>query len=137
MKKIVVFLLGVFLLASCSQSPQERAEAAIQKSIKAAGLAYTPISFSQLDTISLDTDEDYRMAKDSLFYYKSKLTEKSDQFQLSAFQNGAKRMKVKIEYLESLYKVVKYKIHHTYKTEAGEQEKEFYLDNQFRLVDKK
>lgn len=127
--------MGAFLLASCSNSPQDLAEKGVEKYLSNEYKTYKSVSFEELDTISIKTDSAYIVANDSLKYFKEKLSETGDQFALADAQQNAKRFTEIVESKEWFYKGKKYKITHTYLTDGGGVvTKDFYLNSGYVVV---
>ncbi len=110
MKKISLILLSVLLLASCSKTPQQKAEKAVLNYLKTSKVEVKDCSFGKLDTIELSSVKEYKQALDSFNYYREEKLKGGDQFKMSAMQQGLIRMKQQMKELKALYKVRRYKL---------------------------
>lgn len=135
MKKILFLFLSTLLIIGCSNDPQSKAEKAVKSHLKQTVEGYQPVSFGELYTIQLETEPDYKMAKDSLEYNMSELRKTSDQFVLAAHQQAAKKFKIIVAELEEFYKNKKYRINHKYSGQNGEKDQDFYLTSYFDVVE--
>lgn len=140
MKQIGLFFLSLLLLVGCSNNPQSQAEKGVTDFLKKNVQIYEPISFGTLDTISVETDPAYTVAKDSLRIYLDALKVTADQFKLAANQKNAKRLKEVVTNLENFYQGKKYKINHKYKANTAEGknqevDKDFYLNGIYEVVE--
>ncbi len=140
MKKFAFLVLSVLFLVGCASTPQDKAEKSVKGHLKKTIAAYDPISFGEIDTLSLDKIPELVAAKDSLQHYSNALKETHDQFQQAANQAGAKRFKAIVDNLERFYEGKRYRINHKYKANTAEGkteeiEKDFYLTGEFYVVE--
>lgn len=114
MKKVSLILLSVLFLASCSKTPQQKAEKVVLDYLKTSKVEVKNCSFGKLETIELSSVKEYQEAIDSLNYYREEKLKGGDQFKMSAMQQGLIRMKQEVKDLKALYEVRKYKIPFSY-----------------------
>ncbi len=115
MKKVSLILLSVLFLASCSKTPQQKAEKVVLDYLKTSKVEAKDCRFEKLETIELSSAKEYKEALDSLNYYREEKLKGGDQFKMSAMQQGLIRMKQRIKDLKEFYKTRKYEIHYSYK----------------------
>ncbi|MFV0392068.1 MAG: hypothetical protein ACK5KP_09340 [Paludibacteraceae bacterium] len=140
MKKIAILFLSLLFLVSCGNKPQDKAEKGVKDFLKKNVQLYEPISFGKLDTLVLDNDAAYIVAKDSLSFYMNALKETGDQFKLASNQQNAKRMKDEVDAVKTFYEGKKYRINHVYNanTSQGKKDevnKDFYMDSMYNVVE--
>ncbi|MBP1662871.1 MAG: hypothetical protein H6Q19_11 [Bacteroidetes bacterium] len=140
MKKPIIFILTLALLTGCIGTPQQKAEYNVKKYIKEMNSKeqtdLKPVSAGKLQTIELKEDSAYLAARDSMFYYKRKLSETFDQFKLADNQNKAQDFISEMKLREKFCEERKYKIVERVKSEAkGEYDITFFLDGNLEVVE--